>query len=205
MEDNPFLEKAAPKPTNWFINILQSLVVVTSVGIILYLFVISPNQVDGPSMEPNFLNEQIYFSNRVVQWLNGTTAGSILGFEYKRGDVVVLQAPGYPQFIKRVVGIPGDKIAIRDGVVYVNDKAIKEDYLPPALYTRGGDFLEDGGESRIIPQGSYFVMGDNRAVSYDSRFLGYIRSDWLKGRVFLRVFPLDVFGLIPTGRIEFSK
>lgn len=205
MDSNPFFEKEAPQKKNWFIIILQSLVILTSIGIVLYLFVISPNEVDGPSMEPNFYTDQIYFANRVVQWLNGTPVGKATGFSYQRGDVVVLQVPGYPQFIKRIVALPGDKIAISDGSVYINDQLIIEDYLPPALYTRGGDFLEDGGEAKIVPPGSVFVMGDNRPVSYDSRFLGFIRNDWLKGKVFLRVYPLDVFGLIPTGTINFSE
>lgn len=205
MDGNPFFEKEAPKPQNWFIIILQSLVVLTSIGIIMYLFVLSPNEVDGPSMEPSFYTKEIYFANRVVQWLNGTPIGEATGFNYKRGDVVVLQVPGYPQFIKRIVALPGDKVAIRDGSVYLNDQLISEDYLPPALYTRGGDFLEDGGESQIVPPGSVFVMGDNRPVSYDSRFLGFIRNDWLKGKVFLRVYPLDTFGLIPTGTIIYSQ
>lgn len=205
MEGNPFFEKPAPKPKNWFIIILQSLVIFTSIGIILYLFVISPNEVDGPSMEPNFYTKQIYFANRVVQWLNGTPIGKTTGFEYHRGDVVVLQIPNYPAFIKRIVALPGDKIAIRDGQVYLNDQLISEDYLPPALYTKGGDFLEDGGEAQIVPPGAVFVMGDNRPVSYDSRYLGFIRNDWLKGKVFLRVFPLDTFGLIPTGTINYNQ
>lgn len=205
MDGNPFFEKEAPKPQNWFIIILQSLVVLTSIGIILYLFVLSPNEVDGPSMEPSFYTKEIYFANRVVQWLNETPIGEATGFSYKRGDAVVLQVPGYPQFIKRIIALPGDKIAIRDGSVYLNDQLISEDYLPPALYTRGGDFLEDGGESQIVPPGSVFVMGDNRPVSYDSRFLGFIRNDWLKGKVFLRVYPLDAFGLIPTGTIIYNQ
>jgi signal peptidase I len=202
MEENPFFEKAPPKPRNWFITILQSLVILTSVGIVMYLFVLSPNQVDGPSMEPNFYTGQIYFANRIVQWLNGTQIGKATGFSYQRGDVVVLQIPGYPQFIKRIIAVPGDKIAIRDGQVYLNDSLINEEYLPPAFYTRGGDFLEDGGEAQVIPPGSVFIMGDNRPVSYDSRFLGFIRNDWLKGKVFLRVYPLNTFGLIPTGTIK---
>jgi len=205
MEGNPFFEKEASKPKNWFIIILQGLVIISSIGIIMYLFVLSPNEVDGPSMEPNFYTKQIYFANRVVQWLNGTPVGKTLGFEYQRGDVVVLQVPGYPQFIKRIVGLAGDKVAIRDGNIYLNDELIMEDYLPPALYTRGGDFLEDGGEAQIVPKGSVFVMGDNRPVSYDSRFLGFIRNDWLKGKVFLRVYPLDTFGLIPTGTIIYNQ
>ena len=203
MEENPFFQKE-PTKRNWLIIILQSVVIITSIAIILYLFILSPNEVDGPSMEPNFKTHQLYFANRLVQWFDNTAIGKITGFQYQRGDVVVLQIPGYSPYIKRIIGLPGDKIAIRDGYFYVNDQKLTEDYLPPAIFTKGGDFLQESGESKIVPENSFFVAGDNRPVSNDSRYLGFIKRDWLKGRVFLRFWPLDVFGIIPTGSIKYT-
>lgn len=202
MDNNPFFEKT-PVKKNWFIIILQSIVAITSVFVIIYLFVLSPNEVDGPSMEPNFYTDQLYFANRLVQWLDDTVVGEVTGFRYQRGDVIVLQIPGNSPFIKRIVALPGDKIKLLEGDVYLNGQKIQEEYLPPATYTNGGDFLEDGGEEKTIAEGSFFAMGDNRAVSYDSRSLGFIKKEWIRGKVFLRFWPLSDFGLIPTGEIVF--
>lgn len=204
MDNNPFFEKP-PVKRNWFIIILQSIVALTSIGVIVYLFILLPNEVDGPSMEPNFYTDQLYFGNRLVQWLDGTVVGEVTGFKYQRGDVIVMQIPGLQPFIKRIVAVAGDRIKILEGDVYINGQQIREAYLPPATYTTGGDFLEDGGEEKVVPAGSFFAMGDNRAVSYDSRSIGFIKKEWIRGKVFLRFWPLSDFGLIPTGDISTAE
>jgi signal peptidase I len=201
MNDNPFFEKPEPLKKNWFIFILQAIVIMASIIIILYLFIITPNQVRGPSMEKNFFTGEILLSNRLTQWIGSTPFGKSIGIDYKRGDVVVLQKPGFEEFVKRIIGLPGDRVAIRDGYVFINGKKLQENYLGPSIYTGGGDFIEDGGESKIVPEGYYYVMGDNRGVSNDSRYseIGFIDRNWLKGKVIIRFFPFDKFGLIPTG------
>jgi signal peptidase I len=201
VENNPFFEAPAKKKRNWFVLVLEVLVIITSVSIVLYMTIISPNEVDGPSMEPNFYTHQLYFANKLVQFFDGTSFGKITGLEYKRGDVVVLQLPEKHPFIKRIVGLPHDRVAIRDGYIYINNKKLIEDYLPPARFTNGGNFIESGAEAKEVPEGSFFVVGDNRPVSNDSRYeeVGFIKRQYMKGKVFLRFYPLEVFGLIPTG------
>ncbi len=207
MENNPFFEAPPKKKKNWFVIILQVLVLITSVSIIMYMTILSPNEVDGPSMEPNFYTHQLYFANRLNQYFDGTAFGKILGFEYRRGDVVVLQLPGHNAFIKRIVGLPGDRVAIRDGYIFINNKKMTEDYLPPARYTNGGDFIIEGGESQEVPKNAFFVVGDNRPVSNDSRYseVAFVKKEYMKGKVFLRFWPLDVFGLISTGTYKFEE
>ena len=203
---NPFFEKPVKPKKNWFIIVLQTLVVFTAVSIILYLFVITPNEVDGPSMEPNFHTHELLLSNRLTQWIGNTPLGSSLGFDYKRGDVVIFQKPGLKEFVKRIVALPGDTVAVREGYLYINGDKLVEDYLPPAVFTRGGDFLIEGGEAITVPSGFYFCVGDNRPVSNDSRYqdVGFINRQWMKGRVILRIFPLDKFGIISTGEYSFE-
>lgn len=198
---NPFFEKPPKAKRNWFITILQTLVLFTAVAIILYLFVITPNEVDGPSMEPNFYTHELVLSNRLTQWIGNTPLGTSLGFDYKRGDVVIFQKPGLKEFVKRIIGVPGDRIAIREGYVYVNNQKLIEHYLPPAVFTSSGDMIVNGGESVIVPDGYYFVLGDNRLVSNDSRYeaVGFVKREWMKGRVILRIFPVNKFGIISTG------
>lgn len=201
MEQNPFLEKAPKPKRSPLLGILQTLVVATSVFIILYLFVITPNQVDGPSMEPNFQNDQIMFTSKITQWLGDTSIGKSLDLDYKRGDVIVFQLPGSDEaIVKRVIGLPGDRVSIREGYVYINGQKLVESYLPPATFTRGVSFIQDGGEAVEVKDDTFVVLGDNRAVSRDSRAVGLISRDWLKGKVIFRFWPVDSLSIISTGK-----
>lgn len=204
MNNNPFFDPEPKKKPNIFLIILQTLVIFTAIVILLYLFVITPSQVDGPSMEPNFYTGQLLLTNRLVQWLGASDIGKSIGLDYHRGDVITFQKPGYKEFVKRVIGVPGDYVAIRDGYIYVNNQKLIEDYLPPALYTNGGDFIEEGGESVEVPEGYYICIGDNRPVSNDSRYtsIALINRQWIKGRVILRFYPFEEFSIIPTGKYE---
>lgn len=206
-ESNPFLEKVQHKKRNYFIIVLQTVVIASSLGVILYLFVITPNQVDGVSMEKSFFNGELVLTNRLSQWIGNSELGKNLGLSYGRGDVIIFQKPGFKEVVKRIVGLPGEKIAIRDGFVYINNKKVVENYLPAATYTNGGDVVEDGAESVPIPEGMYFCLGDNREASEDSRFseIGFIDREWMKGKVILRFWPLSAFSLISTGTYTFFE
>ncbi|NLJ80492.1 MAG: signal peptidase I [Firmicutes bacterium] len=109
-----------------------------------------------------------------------------------RGEINVFKNPSNTgeQFIKRVIGIPGDQVAIREGVVYVNDQAIEEEYIlvPPRL-----DFTP-----HRVPENSYFVLGDNRNNSEDSRFsrVGFVPRKLVIGRAIWRYWPLSKFNLV---------
>ncbi len=179
---------------------LQILVVISAIFIVMYLVVVNPNQVDGPSMEPNFYNGQLLFTNKLYNILGEQEVGKSLNLTYKRGDVITFQKSGDRKaLIKRVIGLPGERVAIKNGSFYINNQKLTEEYLPPATYTRGGEFIEDGGESILVEEGSYFVAGDNRSVSRDSRSIGLIKHDWIKGKVILRFWPLKDFSLINRG------
>jgi signal peptidase I len=101
----------------------------------------------------------------------------------KHGDVIVFKAPidAEKDFIKRVIGVPGDKIRLQDGKVYRNGQLLNESaYLSPTVETHGGGFLRDG-EDLIVPEGNYFVLGDNRPFSSDSREWGLLKRDLVIG------------------------
>ena len=110
--------------------------------------------------------------------------------EPKRGDIVIFKSELQDEngknklLIKRVIGLPGDKITINDGKVYINDKEYDENYLKDG-YTTGSV------NNFKVPKGEYFVMGDNRVVSIDSRYseVGCVKKDAIKGRAVLRLFP----------------
>lgn len=106
----------------------------------------------------------------------------------KRGDVIVFKYPEdeTKDFIKRVIGTPGDTIEIKDKEVYVNQVALHESYVihqDPMIFPRGSQPRDSLGPI-VVPQGDYFVMGDNRDQSLDSRFWGFVKADKIEGRAF---------------------
>jgi signal peptidase I len=115
--------------------------------------------------------------------------------EINRGDIVVFERPaGQPEsqikdLIKRVVGLPGETIEARDGIVYVDGRALEESYLPEGVTT-------SNLRRRRIPEGHVFVMGDNRSDSADSRVFGPIDEDLVIGRAFIRVWPIPNLTLL---------
>jgi len=185
------------------IEFIQSLTIAIALSICL-LAIITPSEVQGSSMEPNFHNGERVYTDRLPQWFSNTFVGNILGLNYDRGDVVVLSIPGTNiSLIKRIVGMPGDKVEIKEGKVYLNDQLLKEDYLADDLKTNPGTFLQEG-ESRIIPDNSYFVAGDNRPKSNDSRYFGFVQKAWLQGKILARVWPLNKVGIILPGSYQLS-
>jgi signal peptidase I len=117
---------------------------------------------------------------------------------YQRGDIVVFVQPGLPAsstpLIKRVIGLPGDTIDLRDGHVVINGQEIDEPYVYP------GELTEPltGQDHWVVPAGMLFVMGDHREVSRDSRFFGPVPLANVIGRAWLRYWPLGAFGVIAT-------
>jgi signal peptidase I len=128
-----------------------------------------PYRVDGSSMEANYYTGDRVFISHISAWLG----------KISRGDAVVCNL-GDMRVIKRVIAVPGDRLRIEDGKVYINDVALDEDYLTPDTYT--GDDM-----SLLIGEDEYFVMGDNRGVSLDSRQEGCISYDDIKGKVIFKL------------------
>ena len=112
----------------------------------------------------------------------------------QRGDVVVFWYPldHTKSFIKRVVGLPGETVEIRQGVLYVNGKAIPEPYVPPQ-YEDNSDFAP-----KTVPENSFFVLGDHRISSNDSRVFGPVPSQFIYGRAVFAYWPVDHFGSLET-------
>lgn len=139
----------------------------------VHLFVIQVSIVRGNSMEPALHDGDRLVVDRVTY--NLSSVG--------RGDVVVLRYPLNPDvdFVKRVVGVPGDRIAMRAGILFVNGKA-SDDY--------GCIADRENMEELIVPPHAFFVLGDNRAISCDSREFGLVAEHLLKGRVRMRFWPL---------------
>ena len=202
MNENPFFDAPIPKKTSKFIVILQGVAIFTIILLVIWIIFLEQNQVRGPSMQPNFVTGEFLLTNRIPKFIDNSNVASIVNAEYQRGDVVVFQKPGLDDFVKRVIGLPGESISIDYGYIYINGKKLDEDYISDDLYTSGGDLIREGGMALEIPQGYYALIGDNRPQSNDSRFgeVGFIKRSWIKGKVLLRIWPLEKFSLIPQGK-----
>jgi len=148
--------------------------------------VLQPHKIKGASMEPNFHNSEYLLTDKVTYRFMR---------EPQRGDVVVFKAPpNYTdEYIKRIIGLPGDSVMVKQGRVYVNDQALNESYLPQDLVIKGGNYLQEG-RSATVPANSYVVMGDNRPHSLDSRAFGPITRDKITGRAWVVYWPINEIG-----------
>jgi signal peptidase I len=146
-----------------------------------YLF--APRVVFGESMAPTFQDKD----KVVISKFN----------TIHRFDIIVFDAPDVEgeQYVKRVIGLPGDSVEMKDDILYINGQEVDEPYLNKeeiAADKLTGDFtLKEITGKSIVPQESYFVLGDNRLFSKDSRFFGFISSDSVNGEVKLRYYPLQ--------------
>jgi signal peptidase I len=168
-------------------DFLQGIVVIMAIMVMIYLFIMSPQEISGASMEPYFHNGEYILTNKIAYKLG----------EPVRGDVVIFKSPRNKDidYIKRVIGKPGDTVGLRDSAIYVNGKKLGEPYLGPGVYIFGGSYLREGSEM-TIPSGLYFVMGDNRPHSSDSREFGPISKEDFIGKAILRYWPLNKTGII---------
>jgi len=146
---------------------------------IIKLFIFSPFIVEGASMQPTLHNEDHLFVNKVTLQLS----------DVKRGDVIIIKKDNDPKYyVKRIVGLNGDKIEIKDGILKVNGAPIKEDYLDKELKGEYKKYLQY--DRVIVPKNSYFVMGDNRLNSKDSRNgLDYIHDTEIVGKAQIIYYP----------------
>lgn len=162
---------------HWLRDVLVAVVVAVFVIVFLY----QPVKVEGTSMMPGLQNSDRLFVNKFIY-----DFGNI-----RRGDIVVFHYPLNPKksFIKRVIGLPGDRLSIDDGHVYVNGKRLHEPYVPKVY--RDHTSMMVG----VIPPGEYFVMGDHRNVSEDSRDFGPVPRKDIYGEASLVYWPLSYLGM----------
>ena len=188
-------QPTALKSIKAFVWDLVKILAISLVIIIPFrLLVAEPFVVSGSSMLPNFHNKDYLIVDRI----------SYRSREPQRGDVVVMKYPKDTSqyFIKRIIGLPGEKIELRNGKAVITNSEhpegweLEENYLPKNIATLGkpGPYTLGSGE--------YFVLGDNRTASSDSRVWGILPEDDIVGRAFLRAFPLGNFGLIKTPTYE---
>lgn len=173
---------------HFFMDFLETIVVALSIFVVVYLFFMQPHEIKGSSMEPNFHNGEYILTDKISYRFRNPI----------RGDVIILKAPKNPEidYIKRVIGLPGERIKVEKGQVYINEVKVDERYVSDTTPLFPGSFLQEG-EEITVPEGEYFVMGDNRPHSSDSREFGSIAKNLVIGRAFFRYWPLTKIGAVP--------
>ncbi len=191
--------KPARRGFGCLLEIVETLVLTLVIYLLIHNFIAQPFEVKQDSMFPTIQENEYVLIDKLSPRFD----------DYGRGDIVVFQPPaGYEQdgipFIKRVIGLPGDTVSLQNGRVYVTPPGgsriqLEERYLVRGANDRPADSLPKDAEGTAewtVPEGHYFVMGDNRPQSQDSRFFGPIDRELIVGRAWLRYFPLDRIGFM---------
>jgi signal peptidase I len=193
-------EPAAPRRRlGCALEIVETLVLTLVIYLVIHNFVAQPFEVEQQSMVPTVNPGEYVLIDKISPRFN----------DYQRGDIVVFQPPeGFGQggvpFIKRVIGTPGDTVSLENGRVFVQQPGgspvrIEEPYVVHTISNEVAATLPKdaaGTTSWTVPAGTYFVMGDNRPDSQDSRFFGVVDRELIVGRAWLRYFPLDRVGFV---------
>jgi len=180
--------------SEFFLDIVETVVIALSIFLVVYLFFMQPHQVNGQSMVPNFQSGEYVLTDKVSYKIG----------EPKRGDVIVFHAPEAAQcpegtgcdFIKRVIALPGETVQLAENHYLVNGEVVNEFYIPEDFQTLPGAYLK--GRTITLTAGEYFVSGDNRPYSSDSRAWGPIRKDAIVGKAFFRYWPMSAAGMLPS-------
>lgn len=164
----------------WLRDLLLSVII----AIIVILFLYQPVKVEGTSMMPALVDQERIFINKFIYRFGIGKIG--------RGDLVVFYFPGDPSksYIKRVIGIPGDHVEVDDGVVMVNGQPLVENYVPQEYRDR------QSSRPIRVPEDQYYVLGDHRSSSNDSRSWGTVSRRYIYGKAVFVYWPLEKLGVV---------
>jgi signal peptidase I len=185
--DQPPPQKRS-KGLSWLVEITVTVILAVGLYFVIQTFIVQTYRVEGQSMDQTLADGQHLLIDKLTPRFDS----------YSRGDIVVLHPPDQEEsstpYIKRVIGVAGDHVELRDGAVWVNGVQLDEPYVNRGAATEP----EDGNDAWDVGADEVLVMGDNRRHSVDSRTFGTVQVSEIIGRAWLRFWPLDTIGIIQT-------
>lgn len=177
---------------HFFLDIIETIVVALALFVIIYLFLVQPHQINGNSMYPSFFDGEYLLTDK-------------LSYRFKdpqRGDVIIFHAPAGARcpkelqcdFVKRIIGLSRETIEIKEGKIYINGSLIEESYVQTNDEVINREVKTE--LQFVLKEDEYFVMGDNRSHSSDSRAWGSVPKENIVGRAWIRYWPLKRAGII---------
>ena len=165
-------------------EVFQTAIISLAIFLFIYVFLVQPHRVQGSSMVPTFESGELLLTEKLTYRL----------YKPQRGDVIVFAAPvsKNADFIKRIIGFPGETVKIADGSVYINSQKLDENYISSPT---------EGNETITISNNEYFVLGDNRGASSDSTAFGPIKKASIRGKVWLVYWPIFRSGNFAGARL----
>ena len=179
-EQRPAQQGKTNKIVREVLSWIELIAIAAGLAFLIHTFIFQPVRVDGPSMSYTLLDDEYMIVTKYDYWLG----------EPERFDVVICRYPGRGRtnFVKRLVGLPGDTVSMLNGTIYVNGEAVDEPYI-----TNHANY---DMEAVTLGENEYFVLGDNRSSSNDSHLVGTLSRDQIRGHVRLVVFPFSHFRAI---------
>lgn len=173
-------------------HLAREIVETIALTILIFLavhFTVQNYQISGPSMQNTLQSGQFVLVNKLAY----------LFHQPERGDVIVFHEPDLPSrdLIKRIIGLPGDKIVLDGSNVWVNGQELDEPYITQKY--------NPGAQTQVVPSDQYFVLGDNRPVSEDSRYFGFVPKDYIIGKAILVYWPLNQWQMLNTYSAVYAK
>jgi signal peptidase I len=186
-----------------FLKWIETIIIAIVIALLIRGFILEPVIVNGISMEDTLFSEQRLIIYKLGYFFHPPQKGDIIVLQYQKGlfgNIPILNKLSFLNrvipsvmeidYIKRVIGVPGDKIDIKDGHVYINGEKLDEKYAKGETHKQLLDF------PKTVPPNTVFVLGDNRQNSRDSRIIGFIEYDRIKGKAVLRIWPFKDLGVI---------
>jgi len=190
----------------FFLDTLEVIVFAIGIFFFVYLLIMRPHKIKGASMMPNFPDSEYLLTEKVTYYLHEPVRGDVVVFTppSQSGDLssvdcgVIVSTPTdeiSDEYIKRVIAVPGERVMVKDGHVYINGKLLKEPYIADSVITEPKTFLCEE-EEYTVPPAELFVMGDNREHSSDSRYWGPIPKKSISGRAWVIYWPVNFSGSV---------